>query len=86
MTSTQIIESLKQNPETKLVNDQLSEILAMADFVKFAGQRPLADDNERSMARAENFVEATKPVEVVAHGEEDSVAASDYETGKEATK
>ena len=86
MTSTQIIESLKQNPETKLVNDQLSEILAMADFVKFAGQRHLADDNERSMARAENFVEATKPVVVVAHGEEDSVAASNSETGKEAKK
>lgn len=61
MTSTQILESLKQNPETKLVNDQLSEILVIADFVKFAGQRPLADDNERSMARAESFVEATKP-------------------------
>lgn len=84
MTSTQIIEALKQNPETKLVNDQLSEILAMADFVKFAGQRPLADDNERTMARAENFVEATKPV--VATGQENMDEDSKPETGKEATK
>ena len=61
MTSTQIMESLKNNPETKLVNDQLNEILAIADFVKFAGQHPLADDNERSFQRAENFVESTKP-------------------------
>ena len=68
MTSSQIIDSLRQNPDTKVVNDQLSEILAVADFVKFAGQHPLADDNERSMARAENFVEATKPI--VAEDEE----------------
>lgn len=62
MTSTQIIDSLRHNQETRLVNEQLQEILAVADFVKFAGQRPLADDNERSFDRAVHFVEATKPV------------------------
>ncbi|MDO4512037.1 MAG: cell wall anchor protein [Bacteroidales bacterium] len=61
MTSSEIIDALKHNAETQMVNDQLSEILAVADFVKFAGQRPLADDNERSYQRAVNFVEATKP-------------------------
>ena len=61
MTSSQIMDALRHNSETKLVNDQLSEILAIADFVKFAGQRPLADDNERSFQRAVNFVDATKP-------------------------
>ena len=61
MTSSEIIDALKHNAETQLVNDQLSEILAVADFVKFAGQRPLADDNERSFQRAVNFVDATKP-------------------------
>lgn len=61
MTSSEIIDALKNNSETQLVNDQLSEILAIADFVKFAGQRPLADDNERSFQRAVNFVDATKP-------------------------
>ena len=45
MTSTQIIETLKQNDETRAVNEQLSMILEIADFVKFAGARPLADDN-----------------------------------------
>ncbi len=63
MTSSQIMESLKNNEETKLVNEQLSEILAIADFVKFAGQRPLSDDNERSFLRALNFVQATKPAQ-----------------------
>ena len=62
MTSSEIIDALKNNSETQLVNDQLSEILAIADFVKFAGQRPLADDNERSFQRAVNFVDATKPL------------------------
>ena len=61
MTSSEIIDALKHNRETQLVNDQLSEILAVADFVKFASQRPLADDNERSFQRAVNFVNATKP-------------------------
>jgi len=61
MTSSEIIDALKHNSETQLVNDQLSEILAVADFVKFASQRPLADDNERSFQRAVNFVNATKP-------------------------
>ncbi len=61
MTSSQIMDALKHNSETKLVNEQLNEILAIADFVKFAGQRPLADDNERSYQRALNFVDATKP-------------------------
>lgn len=61
MTSSQILDSLRHNKETTLVNEQLGEILAIADFVKFAGQHPLADDNERSFMRATDFVEATKP-------------------------
>ena len=37
-------------------------ILEMADIVKFAAVRPLADDNEMAYQRAVNFVEQTKPV------------------------
>ena len=62
MTSTEIIATLKQNDETRAVNEQLSMILEVADFVKFAGARPLADDNEMAFQRALQFVEATKPV------------------------
>ena len=38
-------------------------ILEVADIVKFANARPLADDNETAYQRAVNFVEATRPVE-----------------------
>ncbi len=63
MTTTQIIETLRRNEETKAVNQQLRDILAMADFVKFAKMRPLPDDNEQVMRYAETFVEETKPEE-----------------------
>ena len=63
MTSSQIIETLKRNEETKAVNEQLEMILEIADIVKFANARPLADDNEVAFQRAVNFVEETRPVE-----------------------
>ena len=62
MTSTEIVHTLKQRNETRAVNEQLSMILEMADIVKFAAVRPLADDNEMAYQRAVNFVEQTKPV------------------------
>lgn len=62
MTSTQIVATLKERGETRAVNEQLSMILEMADIVKFAAVRPLADDNELAYQRAVNFVEETKPV------------------------
>ena len=63
MTSSQIIATLKTNEETKAVNEQLEMILEIADIVKFANARPLADDNEVAYQRAVNFVEETRPVE-----------------------
>ena len=62
MTSSQIIDTLKRNEETRAVNEQLEMILEVADIVKFATARPLADDNEVAYQRAVNFVEATRPV------------------------
>ncbi len=62
MTSSQIIDTLKKNDETRAVNEQLEMILEVADIVKFANARPLADDNEVAYQRAVNFVEATRPV------------------------
>ena len=63
MTSSQIIETLKRNDETRAVNEQLEMILEVADIVKFANARPLADDNEVAYRRAVNFVEETRPIE-----------------------
>lgn len=63
MTSSQIVDTLKKNDETRAVNEQLSMILEIADIVKFANVRPLADDNELAYQRALNFVESTRPQE-----------------------
>ncbi len=76
MTSSQIIDILKKNEETKAVNEQLKQILEIADYVKFAKERPLPDDNEVAYVRAVNFVEETKPV-VVAQPENEGDVATD---------
>lgn len=72
MTSSQIISTLRRNEETRAVNEQLNMILEVADFVKFAKMRPLPDDNERSMNRAVNFVNETKPAATPEENPEDS--------------
>ncbi len=63
MTSNQIISILKKNEETYAVNNQLQQILEIADFVKFAKMRPLPEDSEATYQRALNFINETKPVE-----------------------
>ncbi|MBO4804349.1 MAG: cell wall anchor protein [Muribaculaceae bacterium] len=73
MTSTQIIDTLKKNEETKAVNEQLEMILEVADIVKFAKVRPLADDNEVAFQRAVNFVEETRPIEQPEKKEEEKI-------------
>lgn len=61
MTSGQIIKALRSNPETRLPAERVNDVLRIADFVKFAKERPLAEDNNRAMMRATEFVETTKP-------------------------
>lgn len=61
MTSTEILETLRRNSETRIVERYMKEILKVADFVKFAKMRPLVDDNEASMRYAMTFVEETRP-------------------------
>lgn len=63
MTSTEILEALKSDKCTAYTQKQMSEILSMADFVKFAKVRPLPQDNQTTFANAMNFIEATKPIE-----------------------
>lgn len=65
MTSTQIVDSLRHNKETKPSSDLMKQILEIADFVKFAKVRPLPDDNVKSFNSAIKFVEDSKPVPVV---------------------
>lgn len=61
MTSSQIVKALRSNPATRMTADQMRSVLSIADFVKFAKVRPLPDDNNRAFARAQDFVEQTKP-------------------------
>ena len=62
MTTSQILDTLHHHEETQLVNSQLNDILAVADFVKFAGHHPDAQANELSFDQAVEFVERTKPL------------------------
>ena len=63
MTSTQIMQQIRSNDDTKTSAPVMKQILEMADFVKFAKVRPLPDDNQKAFANAVTFVESTKPVE-----------------------
>lgn len=62
MTSTQIIDTLRHNKETRPGTDLMKQILAIADFVKFAKVRPLPEDNIKSFNAAVKFVEDSKPL------------------------
>lgn len=62
MTSTQIVNTLRRNKDTKPGSDLMKQILEIADFVKFAKVRPLPDDNIKSFNSAMKFVEDSKPL------------------------
>lgn len=62
MTSTQIIDTLRHNKETRPGSDLMKQILEIADFVKFAKVRPLPDDNIKAFNSAVKFVEDSKPL------------------------
>lgn len=62
MSSTQILASLRNNPETRGDQPRIKQILELADFVKFAKVRPMPDDNIKSFNTVEQFVESTRPV------------------------
>ncbi len=61
MTTTQIKRAVRDNEATRPSTDQMSRILEMADYVKFAKVRPLPEDNARAFSAALKFVEDTKP-------------------------
>lgn len=64
-TSAEIVASLQ--PELKTQKEafaDLKSLLSVADLVKFAKYKPLVDEEEKSMALAYRFVDATKIEEV----------------------
>ncbi len=73
MTSTQILRALSENDQTRLPRKYMTEVLKVADFVKFAKVRPLPDDNIQAYKSAMQFVEDTKPApEAAADSEPES--------------
>lgn len=63
MTSSQIIDAVEKNEETRPFADSFKSLFRVADFVKFAKQLATTDDNIRSFKTVAEFVEATRPVE-----------------------
>lgn len=61
MTTRQIEEKISADSRIKDKKKYVSQVLAIADFVKFAGARPLAEDNVKSFDNAMNFIQETKP-------------------------
>ena len=71
MTTDEIAEALRKvDIEQKSKMDLLS-VLRDADLVKFAKATPEAQENEAAFDKALNFVEQTKPVEVVEEAEDE---------------
>lgn len=82
MTSTQIVKALRSNPDTRLTADMMRSVLSIADFVKFAKVRPLPDDNNKAFARAQDFVEQTRPAPEPETPEEGAKAEPQPSTNK----
>jgi hypothetical protein len=62
-TTDEIFAGLKYTDITLENKNLLSQILRLADLVKFAKERPLPPDNEQSMDNAINFVLKTQQAE-----------------------
>lgn len=64
MTSDEIISAMRRASEISSPVESLSQILHMADLVKFAKFVPVVDENELSMMNAYLFVNQTKIEEI----------------------
>lgn len=71
MSSTQILDTLRHNAETRDNQPRIKQILEIADFVKFANVRPMPDDNIKTYNNVVSFVEDTKPVPAEENNEEE---------------
>lgn len=80
MTSTQILHALEHNDDTRLPRRHVKKVLEVADFVKFAAQRPLPDDNVKAFDSAMQFVEDTKPMPEATDGSDSGPGASESDS------
>jgi hypothetical protein len=65
MTSGEILDKLRECSDANTSDDNLKQILILADFVKFAKYNPLPDENELSLMNAYSFVNDTNKEEEV---------------------
>ena len=71
MTTDEIVASLRDVEVEQKLKMELLAVLRDADLVKFAKATPEAQENEAAFDKALNFVEQTKPVEVVEEAEDE---------------
>lgn len=83
MSSTQILDSLRRNPETRDNQPRIRQILEIADFVKFANVRPMPDDNIKTFNNVVQFVQDTKPAPAPEEDETDGKKTKDNKKKKE---
>ncbi|MDE6295375.1 MAG: DUF4381 domain-containing protein, partial [Muribaculaceae bacterium] len=80
MTSKEIMSTLADDKQLMASNELISQILKIADFVKFAKVRPLPDDNVKAFDNAVKFVEDTAPKDEVPDSATDTVNTPDKES------
>lgn len=74
MTTQQIRNAVRNSPNAKVGKKYIEDVLAMADFVKFAKFKPLPDDNIKAFEDVATFVNQTRPAEKEAVGADSSDA------------
>lgn len=62
MTTEEILNFVRHKREFEMIERELTELLQLADMVKFAKWKPLQHESELSFNQAVSVVEATKPV------------------------
>ena len=82
MTSGEILEIIRKEPDASEVYNNLKEIMGLSDFVKFAKLTPLPDENDRSMVNAYLFVNRTKRQEIPQNQEVDLNDVTDSDVNK----
>lgn len=59
MVTYEILVAMQRTVATDEAKEKLKEMLELADLVKFAKEKPLPDDEEKSMKQAINFINDT---------------------------
>jgi len=86
MISDDIISAVHLATDTKSATDGLSQILSLADLVKFAKYTPFADENDLSLVNAYLFVNQTKKEERLSLEEQKEGMTSSEDALKDMTQ